>query len=170
MRTFDVVRAKTAVINLEMNPPEMRKERIERAKCSLMQKIMKDHPADRYEEVVFWVVPPPLDQAYEMAQQYKREDGEWHLHGDRVSGRDVLDHVLENYVIVEGEAKVWRKILTIGATRAEKIGFSSHDADTVYRCSACGGVFCGWEIHKNAKKNGTKNYCPHCEMDLEGLE
>ena len=103
MRTFDVVRAKTAVINLEMNPPEMRKERIERAKCSLMQKIMKDHPADRYEEVVFWVVPPPLDQAYEMAQQYKREDGEWHLHGDRVSGRDVLDHVLENYVIVEGE-------------------------------------------------------------------
>lgn len=108
MGTFDVVRAKTAVINLEMNPPEMRKERIERAKGSLMQKIMKDYPADRYEEVVFWVVPPPIEQAYELAQQYRREGNEWYLYGERVTGRDVLDHVQENYVIVEGEAKVWR--------------------------------------------------------------
>lgn len=110
MRTFDVVRAKTAVINLEMNPPEIREERIGLAKRLLMQKIMQDHPADRYEEVVFWVVPPPFEQAYELAQQYKREDGEWYLHGDRVTGRDVLDHVQENYVIVDAEAKVWRPL------------------------------------------------------------
>ena len=119
MRKFDVVRAKTAVINLEMNPPEMRKARIERAKQSLMLKIMEDHPADRYDEVVFWVVPPPIDQAYDLAQQYRREDGEWYWHGDRVTGRDVLNHVQENYVIVEGEAKVWRAVLTIGETREE---------------------------------------------------
>lgn len=169
MGTIEIVRAKTAVINLEMNPPEMRKERIKRAKQSLMQKIMKDHPADRYDEVVFWVVPPPIDQAYELAQQYRREDGEWYLQGERVSGRDVLDYVQENCVIVEAVAKVWREVLTIGEPREEKIGFSSHDADTGYRCSACGGVFCGWDIHMNAQKRGT-NYCPHCERELKGLE
>ena len=108
MGTFDVVRAKTDVINLEMNPPEMRKARIERAKQSLMMKIMQEHPADRYDEVVFWVVPPPIDQAYDLAQQYRREDDEWYWHGDRVTGRYVLDRVQENCVIVEGEAKVWR--------------------------------------------------------------
>lgn len=169
MRTFDVVRAKTAVISLEMNPPEMRKARIERAKRSIMLKIMEDHPADRYEEVVFWVVPPPIERAYELARKYKREDDGWYLCGERVTLRDVLDHVQENYVIVEGEAKVWRAVPTIGASRAEKIGFSSHDADTMYRCSACGGVFCGWDVHMNAQKRGT-NYCPHCERELKGLE
>jgi hypothetical protein len=102
-----VVRAKTAAINLEMNPPEMRKARIERAKWSLMQKIMKDYPADRYEEVLFWVVPPPLEKTYELAQQHKREDGEWYFRGERVPSEVVMNYVTENYVIVDVAARVW---------------------------------------------------------------
>jgi hypothetical protein len=102
-----VVRAKTAAINLEMNPPEMRKARIERAKWSLMQKVMEDYPADRYEEIVFSVEPPPLEKTYELAQQHKREDGEWYFCGDRVSSEVVMNYVAENYVVVDVAARVW---------------------------------------------------------------
>lgn len=101
-----VVKAKTAAINLEMNPPEMRKARIERAKWSLMQKIMEDHPADRYEEVVFWEVPLSVEEIYELAHKYRREDGEWYFCGDRVSIEYVMNHVAESYVIVYAAAKV----------------------------------------------------------------
>jgi hypothetical protein len=90
-----------------MNPPEMREARIERAKQSLMLKIMEDYPADRYEEIVFSVDPPPIEKTYELAWQYKREDGEWYFCGERVPSEVVMNYVTENYVIVDVAARVW---------------------------------------------------------------
>ena len=51
---------------------------------------------------------------------------------------------------------------------AEYCGFSSHDCETWYRCPICKKTFGDWTIyHQKPNTNGTKDYCPHCETELD---
>ena len=46
--------------------------------------------------------------------------------------------------------------------------FNSRDCETYYRCPVCKKVFGDWLIFlQEPNENGTKDYCPHCETELE---
>ena len=54
--------------------------------------------------------------------------------------------------------------------KVEVLGFSNHDCATHYRCPCCKKTFDDWTVYHNEKNdNGTKNYCPHCKCELNGL-
>lgn len=55
--------------------------------------------------------------------------------------------------------------------RAIYIGFNVRDADPMYKCPICNEIFGGWNIWGQKKnENGTKQYCPWCKTELEGLK
>lgn len=46
--------------------------------------------------------------------------------------------------------------------------FNSHDCETYYRCPVCNKLFGDWLLFlQKPNENGTKDYCPHCETELE---
>ena len=46
--------------------------------------------------------------------------------------------------------------------------FNSHDCEAYYRCSACKKLFGSWMVFLQPQnENGTNEYCPHCETELE---
>jgi hypothetical protein len=54
---------------------------------------------------------------------------------------------------------------------AEYLGFCSHDCEAHYRCPVCNKAFGSWSIyHQKENENGTKNYCPWCKEELDGLD
>ena len=55
--------------------------------------------------------------------------------------------------------------------RAIMQSYNSHDCETFYKCPSCGEVFGDWIVfHQEKNKNGTKNYCPFCKVELDGLD
>lgn len=49
-------------------------------------------------------------------------------------------------------------------------GSCSHDCESWYRCPECGKPFGDWTIFmQKENENGTKEYCPFCKTELEGL-
>ena len=54
--------------------------------------------------------------------------------------------------------------------RAIRQGFCSHDCETWYKCPECGKTFGDWAVfHQEKNENGSKNYCPFCKVELDGL-
>ena len=47
--------------------------------------------------------------------------------------------------------------------KAEYLGFSRHDCESKYRCSACGKNFGDWSINMQDPR------CPNCKTKLEGV-
>lgn len=55
--------------------------------------------------------------------------------------------------------------------KAIYLGFNSHDDESRYRCPACNKPFGSWLVFlQQPNENGTKHYCPNCEVELDGLE
>lgn len=55
--------------------------------------------------------------------------------------------------------------------RAKYIGYSSHDCETWYQCPCCNRTFGSWSIFcQDMNENGTKEYCPYCKEELDGLK
>ena len=55
--------------------------------------------------------------------------------------------------------------------RAIYESFSSHDCEAWYRCPECKKLFGSWSIfHQKENENGTNKYCPHCKVELDGLD
>ena len=55
--------------------------------------------------------------------------------------------------------------------RAIYNGFCNHDCEAWYKCPECGKPFGSWSIyHQPKNENGTKNYCPFCKIELDGLD
>lgn len=53
---------------------------------------------------------------------------------------------------------------------AQYLGFSNHDCESHYKCPVCEKSFGSWSVfHQEKNENGTKDYCPHCKTELEGL-
>ena len=70
----------------------------------------------------------------------------------------------------------FRKTAAVGRSeyipRAKAIymNFSNHDCEMKYRCPYCDKIFGSWDVYRNKKnENGTKNYCPDCKKELDGL-
>lgn len=55
--------------------------------------------------------------------------------------------------------------------RAIYCGFCNHDCEVRYKCPVCGCPFGSWEVYHNPENvNGTKEYCPVCKTELDGLK
>ena len=55
--------------------------------------------------------------------------------------------------------------------RAITQGYCPHDCETWYKCPKCGKVFGDWTVyHQKKNENGTNKYCPHCKLELDGLD
>lgn len=55
--------------------------------------------------------------------------------------------------------------------RAIDESYCNHDCEAWYRCPICNEVFGSWTIfHQEKNENGTKEYCPYCKTELEGLK
>lgn len=49
-------------------------------------------------------------------------------------------------------------------------GYCAHDCEAWYKCPCCGETFGSWSVfHNKPNENGTKEYCPECKKELEGL-
>lgn len=50
-------------------------------------------------------------------------------------------------------------------------GYNPRDCEAFYECPDCGKVFGSWLVfHQEENENGTNKYCPHCKVELEGLD
>ncbi len=55
--------------------------------------------------------------------------------------------------------------------KAIHVSFCSHDCETWYRCPECKEIFGSWSIFRQKdNENGTNKYCPHCKVELDGLD
>ena len=55
--------------------------------------------------------------------------------------------------------------------RAIYESFCSHDCEVWFRCPQCNKIFGSWVVfHQNDNENGTNEYCPHCKVELDGLD
>ena len=48
---------------------------------------------------------------------------------------------------------------------------SAYEFMDLYKCPECGKAFGDWSVfHQEKNENGTKNYCPFCKVELDGLD
>lgn len=72
---------------------------------------------------------------------------------------------LADYLISNGVTFSKKKL------QAVYLGFSNHDCEARYICPVCRKGFGSWAVFNQPKnKNGTKKYCPHCKVELNGLD
>ena len=66
---------------------------------------------------------------------------------------------------------VVRKGEQVDKKRAIKNGFCSSDCEEWYKCPVCKKPFGSWTVfHQEKNENGTNKYCPHCKIELPGLD
>lgn len=49
--------------------------------------------------------------------------------------------------------------------------FDSHACEAWFRCPECNKIFGSWAVFGQLdNENGTNKYCPHCKVELDGLD